>query len=189
MIKIGLMGAPGTGKSTLAAGVFAALKDEGLNGELIQEYIREHIYTQGVPNSILFQAITYERQLEKENIIPRNMDFLVTDSPTTLSYIYSLMYADLKDKDHKEMVSYLYSKTIKDIYRYDLVFLLEHSHEPINDGVRYQSKDEVAVVQHAIINFLENHNIKFIILKAEHSTSDRIKLVKKLVKRKIQKNN
>lgn len=40
MIKIGLLGAPGCGKSTLAAYVFAMLKDEGIDGELVTEYIR-----------------------------------------------------------------------------------------------------------------------------------------------------
>ena len=42
MIKIGLLGAPGCGKSTLAAYVYAMLKDTGIDGELVTEYIREH---------------------------------------------------------------------------------------------------------------------------------------------------
>ena len=35
MIKIGLLGAPGCGKSTLAAYVYAMLKDEGIKVEAI----------------------------------------------------------------------------------------------------------------------------------------------------------
>lgn len=40
MVRIALLGAPGCGKSTLAAYVYAMLKDEGLDGDLVQEYIR-----------------------------------------------------------------------------------------------------------------------------------------------------
>jgi len=40
MVRIALLGAPGCGKSTLAAYVFAMLKDEGLDGDLVQEYIK-----------------------------------------------------------------------------------------------------------------------------------------------------
>jgi adenylate kinase family enzyme len=35
MVKIALLGAPGCGKSTLAAYVYAMLKDDGIDGELV----------------------------------------------------------------------------------------------------------------------------------------------------------
>ena len=89
MVKIALLGAPGCGKSTLAAYVYAMLKDDGIDGELVTEYIREHVNKHKRVPSITFQSIVYERQMEKEKILPENLDFFVTDSPHILSYIYA----------------------------------------------------------------------------------------------------
>ena len=59
MVKIALLGAPGCGKSTLAAYVYAMLKDDGIDGELVTEYIREHVNKHKRVPSITFQSIVY----------------------------------------------------------------------------------------------------------------------------------
>jgi len=179
MIKIALMGAPSTGKSTLAAGIYTALKNIGENGELVQEYIREHIYKHGVPNSVLFQAIIFDKQFRREARIPEGLDFLVTDSPITLCYLYALHYANPKDVDQREMVRHLYSNTLEDLYRYDMVYVLEHNFDPVDDGVRYQKRDEIDTIQNMIIHFLKTHKVPFKLLSKNTSTQERIKIIQK----------
>ena len=61
-----ISGPSGCGKSTLAAYVYAMLKDDGIDGELVTEYIREHVNKHKRVPSITFQSIVYERQMEKE---------------------------------------------------------------------------------------------------------------------------
>ena len=44
MLVINLFGAPGAGKSTAAAYIFANLKMKGINCELITEYEKDKLY-------------------------------------------------------------------------------------------------------------------------------------------------
>jgi len=190
MIRIALLGAPGCGKSTLAAYVFAMLKDEGLDGDLVQEYIREHINKHKKVPSITFQSIVYERQLEKEKILPKNLDFFVTDSPHILSYVYAAMYIDYNDIDQVELLADLYFKFLKESRTaYDLVYVLEHNHKPnMADGVRYQSKQEMKILKKGISHFLDMHKVNYKVLNGELSTKDRAKKIVKDVKKMLKSN-
>jgi len=190
MIRIGLMGAPGTGKSTLAAYVYAMLKDEGFDGDLVTEYIREHINRHKQVPSITFQSVVYERQLEKEKILPDGLDFLVTDSPHILSYIYASLYIDYNDVNQVELLGDLYMKFLRESRTaYDLVYVLEHNFKPnMKDGVRYQTSKEMKILKKGIPNFLDMHKVKYKILDKNLSTKERAKIVVKDVKKLLNKN-
>ena len=43
-IVVNLIAAPGSGKSTIAAGVFEELKWEGVNAELITEFAKDKVW-------------------------------------------------------------------------------------------------------------------------------------------------
>lgn len=179
MIKIGLMGAPGSGKSTLAAYVYAMLKDEGFDGELVQEYIREHVNKHKQVPSITFQSIIYERQLEKEKILPKQLDFFVTDSPHILSYIYASLYIDYNDTDQIELLGDLYMKFLRySRSSYDLIYVLDHNHPPkMDDGVRYQTSDEMEILKNCIPTFLDMHKVDYIYLDRNMSTFNRARKI------------
>lgn len=190
MIRIALLGAPGTGKSTLAAYTYAMLKDEGFEGDLVQEYIREHINKHKKVPSITFQSIVYERQLEKEKILPKELDFFVTDSPHSLSYIYASMYIDYNDVDQRELLTDLYSKFLKNSRTaYDLVYVLDHNYKPnMEDGVRYQTTKEMDTLKKFIPTFLDMHQVEYKLLGKGLSTKKRAKKIVKDVKNLIKKN-
>jgi len=187
MIKVGLLGSPGCGKTTLAAYAFAMLKDQGIDGELINEYIREYMNRhKRIPN-ITFQSVIYERQLEKEKIVPPGLDFLITDSPHILSYIYTSLYIDYNDKDQIELLGHLYLKFLRQSREaYDLIYLLEENHPPnMNDGVRYQTKEEMNLLKVIIPAFLDMHHIKYTLLSADIPTKQRAHMVVDDVKKLI----
>ncbi len=190
MIKIGLIGAPGSGKSTLAAYVYAMLKDEGLEGELVTEYIREYMNKHKKVPSITFQSVIYERQLEKEKILPKHLDFFVTDSPHILSYIYAGLYIDYNDNDQIELLNDLYMKFLRNSRTaYDLVYVLEHNHIPnMDDGVRYQTSKEMKTLKKYIPIFLDMHQVEYSLLDKEVSTKDRATKVVKDIKELLEKN-
>jgi len=184
MIKIGLMGEPSSGKSTLAAYTFAMLKDEGLNGELITEYIREHAYRHGKIPNITFQSIIYERQLEKEKIIPSHMEFFVTDSPHILSYIYASLYIDYNDDDQIELLGDLYLKFIRNSRTaYDLIYVLKPNHPIVDDGVRYQTSEEMDLLKKGIPSFLDMHKVKYKTFDSTIPTKTRAELIVQDVKK------
>lgn len=188
MIKIGLLGAPGCGKSTVAAYVFALLKDEGIDGELVQEYIREHINRHKKVPSITFQSVVYERQLEKEKILPSDIDFFVTDSPHILSYIYASIYVDYTDNDQIELLGDLYLKFIRESRTaYDLIYVLENTHPPKEDGVRYQTDEEMELLINGIPIFLDMHQVKYKTFTSDIPTKTRAEIIVKEVKELLNK--
>lgn len=188
MIKIGLIGPPGCGKSTLAAYVFAMLKDSGIDGELINEYIREHVNRHKRVPSITFQGLIYERQLEKEKIIPQTLDFFITDSPHILSYIFASLYINYDDPDQVELLGDLYLKFLRQSKNaYDLIYVLEHNHPPKDDGVRYQTDEEMQLLKNSIPVFLDMHKVKYTTLDANTPTLKRAQLIVDDVKRLIEK--
>ena len=190
MVRIALLGAPGCGKSTLAAYVYAMLKDEGLDGDLVQEYIREHINKHKQVPSITFQSVVYERQLEKEKILPEGLDFFVTDSPHILSYIYASLYINYNDSDQLELLGDLYMKFLRESRTaYDLVYVLEHNHKPkMDDGVRYQTSKEMKILKKGIPNFLDMHKVNYRVMDKNLSTKERAKKIVKDVKKLLKKN-
>ncbi len=189
MIKIGLIGAPGCGKSTLAAYVFAMLKDSGIDGELVNEYIREHVNKHKRVPSITFQSVIYERQLEKEKIIPPQMDFFITDSPHILSYIFASLYIDYNDPDQIELLGDLYMKFLRESKdAYDLIYVLEHNHPPKDDGVRYQTTEEMELLKKVIPTFLDMHKVKYTKFGSDMTTVNRAHSIVADVKNLMEKN-
>lgn len=188
MIKIGLMGAPGSGKSTLAAYIYAMLKDEGIDGELVTEYVREHVYRHKKVPSITFQSVVYERQVEKEKILPHDIDFFVTDSPHILSFVYASIYVDYEDKDQVELLGDLYLKFVRySRDAYDLLYVLENTHPPKNDGVRYQTDEEMNLLKNGIPTFLDMHQVKYKTMSSDIPTKTRAELIVKEVKELMNK--
>lgn len=191
MIKIGLLGAPGCGKSTLAAYVFAMLKDEGIDGELVTEYIREHINRHKKVPSITFQSVVYERQVEKEKILPKDMDFFVTDSPHILSYVYASIYVNYEDKDQVELLGDLYLKFLRySREAYDLIYVLDHNHPPnMKDGVRYQTEKEMNLIKTGIPTLLDMHQVNYKTMGPELTTIKRAGLIVEDVKKLLETQN
>lgn len=165
MIKIGLLGGPSSGKSTLAAALFAELKELGWKTEQVQEYAREFINKNGAITNILNQYLLYEKQSEKESIVPETIEYLITDSPTILSLIYAIHYATPVNRDHQQMIINLYEKFIKyDRLNYDYLFLLPSIRNYVIDGTRTQTAKEATELGNKIKIFLDLHNMKYSLL-------------------------
>lgn len=73
-MKIVFVGAPGSGKTTLTAAVFAALKESGRRTELVSEWIRTDIALSGPMTSIWEQYRTRRHQEELEAAVPKEID-------------------------------------------------------------------------------------------------------------------
>jgi hypothetical protein len=85
---VNFYGGPGAGKSTLAAGTFALLKNKGLRCELVFEYVKEWAWEKRVPSKY-DELYIFGQQVRRETVLYGKVDFLLTDRPLRLSPYYA----------------------------------------------------------------------------------------------------
>lgn len=86
-IVINLIASPGSGKTTIAALLFAELKMKGYLTEFVQEYIKKYIWKNDY-DTIMDQFYISRQQYELQKNINGKVDFIVTDG----SLIHGLFY-------------------------------------------------------------------------------------------------
>jgi nicotinamide riboside kinase len=148
-MRIVFVGAPTSGKSTLATQVFAALKQAGRSTELVPEWIRGEIAKNGPMTSIWEQYRTRLYQQEIEDAVPADIKFIVCDSGTISPYFYACLYADPSDRRQRLVLQDMHRFLVNDLFlgRYDLIFLLPPiANASIADGVRFQDQTQIRLI-------------------------------------------
>lgn len=145
MKRIGFVGVPGSGKSSVARGVAAKAYDKIGKVELIAEYARRFISKYGAVTKVSDQYKILQKQLEWENVIPEaEIDVIITESPIHMGFLYAL---ELRSNNDIKDIMY-----INDIFkrmnkvncppRYDIIFHLPPIWTPSIDGVRSEKHFE-----------------------------------------------
>ena len=86
---VNLYGGPGAGKSTMAAYLFAELKNKGLNAELVTEFAKERVWAEETFSVFKAQPYVFGKQLYRMVRIDGKVDVAVTDAPLLFSTVYS----------------------------------------------------------------------------------------------------
>lgn len=84
---VGLIGGPGSGKSTMMAGVFSDLKEAGVSCEMAPEWIKEACW-EGRDAVQDCQPFIWAQQLWRVRRLVGKVDVVLTDSPPILSIVY-----------------------------------------------------------------------------------------------------
>jgi len=84
---INLYGGPGTGKSTLAARVYAELRTRGCGAELVTEYAKELVWL-GRIAEMEDQLSIFAQQHRRILRVYHQVEYIVTDAPLLNSLIY-----------------------------------------------------------------------------------------------------
>lgn len=151
MKVINLFGAPGSGKSTGAAYLFAKLKMTGINAELITEFAKDKVYEE---SKEIFKNQTYilGKQSFRQSRVKDKVDILVTDSPLLLSAYYN------EDENISEELNAL---TYKIFNSYDNYNYFINRVKPYNPSGRFQTKEEAKEIVGKMKKFLMDFNIEF----------------------------
>jgi deoxyadenosine/deoxycytidine kinase len=88
---ISLFGGPGAGKSTLAAALFAKMKESNVNCEMVREYVKTWAWQDREIKST-DQIYVLAKQCQAESILYNKVDYVITDCPILLPGVYQRLY-------------------------------------------------------------------------------------------------
>ncbi len=160
MKKIAIIGAPSTGKSSLARGVVAELSQRGFISEYVAEYAARYIKKYGVPKELWEQVRIFQKQKDWEDLVPHKVQFLVTDSPLILGIVYGRYAFQPSSPKSQMLYGDLMKMTLKSVDRYDHIFYLDPVLDPVDDGTRTQlTKQSQMLVDQDINHMLDMFNL------------------------------
>ena len=157
------MGAPSSGKSTLASDVHTQLKKTGKNSVFIGEAATDYIAEYGVPDSPIDQLVIFYKQLNKERMYIGSKEYIVCDSSGILNYFYfrGLFPNNLSNRD-VAVVNHLQKEILKTINQWSYIFYVPPILVNVDDGIRYHDTNQIEKIDRWIKSYLELENIKHI---------------------------
>ena len=160
---IALIGAPASGKTTLALNLVTQLKVRDKNAKYILEYPRDYIERYGHPEHISEQMLIFlmwNRILQ--NAVNTNYDYIVCDSPVFVSYVYGLFKADHSSEKDRMWMRELLDMTLESVQMYDKVFYITPGKKfPIKDNLRHSDYEIQKRIDANIKGFLSLYKIKY----------------------------
>jgi tRNA uridine 5-carbamoylmethylation protein Kti12 len=156
-----IMGAPASGKSTLASELHTELKKMGKNSIFISEVATDFIAEWGIPNTPIDQMVIFYKQLNKETMFLDSKEYVICDSSSILNYFYfrQLFPKKLSKKDVSS-INHLQKEILKHINTIDRIFYVPSiSRYNIDDGIRYHNSEEISKIDRWIKSYLELENI------------------------------
>lgn len=150
-LVVNLFGVPGSGKSTGAAYIFAMLKMNGINAELVTEYAKDKVWED---NAEVFrnQAYLFGKQSYRLSRLAGKVDVIVTDSPLPLSILYN----------EDERLNETFNQSVMDVFNsYNNINFLLNRTKPYNPAGRRQTEEESDALSKPIIDLLSRRNIAY----------------------------
>lgn len=168
MKVINLFGGPGTGKSTIAAGLFTKMKMKHMNVELVTEYAKSLTYDSRfniIESDQLYILAKQNRKLER---LKPCVDIAITDSPLLLCGIYF-------NPDKNTCNENTFMKLLHEMHNsYDNmnIFLERNSENPYQETGRTQTIAQSFEIDRRIKNSLKD--IDYISVKSDIDAIDKI---------------
>lgn len=165
-IVVNLFGAPGAGKSTGAAYIFARLKMNGVDAELVTEFAKDKVWEEN-PAPFKNQAYMFGKQSYKIGRCAGKVDVIVTDSPLPLSIYYN----------NEERLTENFDRTVMDVFcsYINMNYLLTRV-KPYNPNGRHQTEAESNQVAEELKTLLDNQGIPYTLADGDKDGYDEIVL-------------
>lgn len=164
MLVINLWGAPGSGKSTTAAGLFFLMKINKMKVEYVTEFAKEMVWERnetifGDQNLIFAEQNRRLRRLENHQV-----DFAITDSPLPLPAFYQ----------SPNYLNTFTSLVMEQFNRYNnLNYLLRRTGSFETIGRRHDESASVRIADE-LQRFLTTHGIEYLEIDAKPATPQNI---------------
>jgi nicotinamide riboside kinase len=155
MIKrINLLGAPSSGKTTVASVVFAHLKERGFEVELVPEYIKSWVYEQKFPQGY-DELYVFAKQIHAEDVYLRGGAKLIVTDASPLLVCFYMWYG-----------GHPYWRDLMNVYTYynelnpSLNILLTAEGLAFQETGRYHGLEECKRIHEQLKIFLTISNVK-----------------------------
>lgn len=164
MKVINLFGGPGTGKSTVAADLFAKMKWMNKNVELIGEYAKDATWEKRhqLFDDQLYILAKQNRKLER---LKNQVEYVITDSPLLLNIAYI-------DPNYFPLTYPKFVRNLYDSYNNLNIFLLRE--KPYHAIGRRQTEEEARAIDARVIDLLHDSNQEWYTIKADEKARDEI---------------
>ncbi len=162
---INLIGAPGTGKSTIASQLFAIMKWNGFDVELVSEYAKDLVWEKR-DETIKNQIYIFGKQHQRIFRLLNKVEYIITDSPLLLSNFYNEEY-----NEGSEIFRDLVFSEVNKMDNFN--FFLNRTKPYVEKG-RNQTEDEANEFSDKIKNMLKNNNVDYLELNATDRTAKQI---------------
>lgn len=158
-LVVNLFAGPGAGKSTLAADVFAELKWNGVNAELVTEYAKDKVWEESFK---IFdsQIYIFGKQYHREKRLT-DVDVIITDSPLLLSVVYN---KDL-GPTFNQLVYEVFSSFNNVNYFVERI-------KPYNPKGRLQDEQGAKELDQVVFNVLNQYNVDYKTIRGEKPTTE-----------------
>lgn len=175
MKVINLFGGPCTGKSTLAASLFAKMKVAGYNVELVTEYAKDLTWEERHNILEKDQLYIFTKQHRKLLRIKDNVDYAITDSPLPLSIFYNSLNPTsfYPQQIFNELVLSVYNKYA------NVNFFLVPTFVYQEDG-RNQTRGEALALHHKLYDFIGKYVSNIVNLHTPDMTKNMTLILKEL---------
>jgi tRNA uridine 5-carbamoylmethylation protein Kti12 len=152
-IVINFFAGPGSGKSTMAAGLYHHLKMDGCNCELVREYAKDLTWGKSW-KTLTNQFYVSAKQWNRESILFGEVDVIITDSPTILGLFYY--------KEENQKISSAFTQLLLSMFesKTNLNFFINRKKE-YNSSGRNQTEEEAKAIDSGILQLLNKYNITF----------------------------
>jgi len=149
-IVVNLLGGPGSGKSILAAEVFANLKREFIATELALEYAKDKVWEESL-YTLNNQLYILGKQSHRLFRLKGKVDIIVSDSPLILTSIY--------DDTHSVKLKNL---VLEEFNKYNnMNFFITRDDKAYESKGRLQNLEQAKIVDNRILSFMKENTIRF----------------------------
>lgn len=159
-MKIAIIGAHSTGKTTLVQKLKERLENLGKKVMILREYARSCPFPINEGSSIEAQKWIMHNQIAKENEVNHDGQFLITDRATVDNFAYLHRVADEDTSREYEEIAFSHGKT------YDFIFkTYKLDVKAVEDGIRTTDDEFRNLIDNLINHFLEKNQVEFIPLQ------------------------
>lgn len=153
---------PGSGKSTMTAGVFYYLKSRGVNCEMALEYAKDKVWEESFA-VLENQIYVFGKQLHRIWRLIDKVDVILTDSPL----LVSLVYGSKESEEFHALVRQTYNRFDNKNYFLTRV----KNFEPAG---RMQTEEKAKVLDNSMLDMLKCEGVDYEIKPAHFQSAERI---------------